>query len=147
MGKKLLTKMADELVESGLSQVDSVHDRIERGKGVSYLGFEYGDDVFLCRAKEYCYKGLAPFGVEMVEHAVAEGAWLAIYYDDSTSIHVLEAAYVDENGAYKEGRSKRSENRPYLELGLSDGVTLTEFLRGDRPTSLSPDDRALGEFF
>lgn len=145
MSKHLITKSADRLKKRGYKQRTSAHDRSQR-RGVTHTVFKRDGEVFLVRAKEYVYEGLASFGTGHVDHGLETGAWLVSYFDDCRQFYVFDPYYVRAEADRTEGPSKRSGSRDWYELPLVEGVTLGAFENGDRPAELAGENATFDEF-
>lgn len=137
----LLKKGLGQLQGRGFDTVVNITDKLE-GKGTAYIKLEYDDKPFYLRAKEYVYEGKAPFGEEMVEDALADGAYLVIYFDDLETCFVFDPGFVQNYGEQTVGESKHSDERPYLEVELDEGAQIDDWLEGDvTPATTRNDDR------
>lgn len=126
----LLPKGLGRLQGRGFEATERVQDKLE-GKGTTYIKLEYDEKPFYLRAKEYVYEGKAPFGVEMVDDALSDSAYLVIYYDDLESCFVFDPGFVKNYGEETIGESKHSEKRPYLEVELDEGAHIDHWIEGD----------------
>jgi len=117
-GEKLLTKSANILLGNGFEQVASAVDRTGETDGITHTVFRKDGHEFHVRAKEYTYKGRASFGVEQIDHALKERAWLVFYSDTDETFTVFDPEYVDEEGTENVGLSKVSETRRWVELPI-----------------------------
>lgn len=133
MSDKLLTRSAEMLVERGYRQVGSTHDRTDESNDITHTVFRRDghDDTFLVRAKEYVYEGMAPFGVDLIEHALEIGGTPVIYFDDREEFYVADADYVADSGSEVTGMSRRSDSRRYLEVPLDACVRLYDYVEGN----------------
>ena len=127
---KLITKSAQKLKAKGFRQLSSHVDRHETGRNVNYTMFEFRGEVFLVRAKEYVYRGRAPFGRKMVDRAIATDALLVGYFDDVEQFYVFDPSHVFNTGELTTGNSKHSASREWLEVPLTDGTLLSEYTAG-----------------
>lgn len=123
--------------DHGLTQIASNAEQ----KGINWTVWTKNGEKFLVRAKEYVYKEKAPFGADHVRDAMKKDAWLVIYYDDRQQHYLFDPSLVHNTGERMGGRSKRSRNRTWVEVGLTDGVLLSEYLRGKHPRGLDETDR------
>lgn len=122
-----LPKGLGQLQGRGFDAVEHVQDKLE-GKGTAYIELEHDGKSYYLRAKEYVYEGKAPFGTEMVADALADGAYLVIYYDTLETCFVFDPGFVENYGKEVMGESKHSENRPYLEVELDEGAQIDDWL-------------------
>lgn len=139
MAEHMITTAAEILKDKGFTQISLVADTVDTGTGITYNEFERNGKTYYIRAKEYVYEGKAPFGAEMVTDALADSALLIIYFDDLEQCFVFDPGYVENYGKRNTGRSKRSDERTWVEVELDTGAVLDHYLAGDvKPTTSRP---------
>lgn len=147
MPKKLLTKSAELLEQCGMSQVSSAVDKTRQRNNITHTMFQYQGELFYVRAKEYLYKGRAPFGVGHIDHAIADGAMLVIYVDEDQSFYVFDPDYVQQNGEVTNGQSKMSDDREWKEVPIEAGVDILDYINeGENPTRLQTGNETLATY-
>lgn len=139
MTRKLLTQSAEMLDNAGFVQTASSRDALE-DKGITHTVFayedRYGDSQLFCvRAKEYCYDERAPFGTDTLADARRRDALVVVYFDQESEFHVFDPEHVLRTGSHEMNHSKRSESRTWIEVDLSEGCLLFDYVNGhDEPT-------------
>lgn len=129
MTTNLLEKAAEILVDRGFTNPQLVSDLIE-GRGPTHFIIEHGGDEYSVRSKEYRYKGMASFGIEQVEQAVAHDLLLVSYIDDDESFRVYHPrAILNEGRRYKRDSGK-SVDRTWIETDKLVGAPLSEYIEG-----------------
>ena len=141
--RSLIDVSARNLDHLGFTQIASKSDDVDTGSGITYTIWKKDGEKFLVRAKEYVYKEQAPFGTEHVRDALKRDAWLMIYFDDRQKHYVFDPSTVWNVGDRTGGRSKRSNNRSWIEVPVTEGTLLEDFMRGDSPRGLDETDREL----
>lgn len=141
----LLVKAAKILAGRGATPIKRVPDLIE-DRGYTHALVDYEGTRFSLRSKEYRYKDLGSFGLEQVEQAAEQGHTLLSYIDRDESFTVYDAGYLLDEGKTYNQPSQKSVSRTWVEVPAENGVSLSEFVYGKKPTTLAGENATLGGF-
>ena len=142
----LLTEAINALKTINFEIVKNVQDSIDN-LGTTHLIIVRNSELFSLRGKEYRYKNRASFGVEQVTEANENNYILLSYIQKDKEFYVFDAEYILQNGSKYTQPSKHSVSREWIEVDGSVGVTLTEYLKGNKkPKSIAGNNRQLTSF-
>mgnify|MGYP006281273179 CR=1 FL=1 len=122
-----------------------IHQPINDQDGTIGYGMERDGEKFLLVTKEYAYKGLASAMESLVKKAASADISILFYENTNRTFTVFDATYYAQNGAVSTGKSK-TRNTRWLELPLSEGRSLEDYLGGKRLMTVAGDNTTLGEY-
>ena len=135
----MIHEIAQRAVNTGFREAEALTDET----GAYAYRLTKDGDVFYLVTKEYAFKGLASFILEVVEKAASENGYLVFYRADEDETFVFDGKYVESFARPSSGASKTREAE-WRELELDAGCRLGAFLRGeDSPETLAGKNRTL----